>query len=243
MEDEKLKIAICEDTRQEEEKLLALLEKMEIPTEPTVFHSGEELLAVYRPQMFDLLLMDIYMDGMTGIEAVTKIREMDEEVPVAFITTSKDYALESYRLSALQYIEKPYRQRDIASILHLAQKIREEAPVLTVRWHRQEKRIRLAQILYLETQDRTVLLYLRSGETLQVYEKLSDLLPQLEGQPFFYCHKSFCVNLAGVDYIDDTLTCFMMQNGKNVPIRRGLLREARRVLERFLFSRAEEASQ
>ena len=243
MDAEALKLAICEDTKQEEEKLLALLDRLEIPTEPTVFHSGEELLAVYRPQMFDLLLMDIYMDGISGIEAVTRIREMDEEVPVAFITTSKDHALESYRLSALQYIEKPYRQRDITNILHLAQRIRADAPVLTIHWQRQEKRIRLAQILYLETQDSKVIIYLKTGETEQVYEKLTDLLPQLEGQPFFHCHKSFCVNLAGVDYMDKELSCFMMQNNKNVPIRRGLLREARRVLEQFLFSRAEEASQ
>ena len=174
---------------------------------------------------------------------MTRIREMDEEVPVAFITTSKDHALESYRLSALQYIEKPYQKKDIENILHLAQRIREDAPVLIIHWQRQEKRIRLAQILYLETREKKVLIHLRTGETEQVYEKLTNLLTQLEGYPFFYCHKSYCVNLAGVDYIDKELNCFMMQNGKNVPIRRGLIWEARRVLEQFLFSRAEEASQ
>ena len=54
----------------------------------TQFGSSEELLEAFRPGKFDLLLMDIYMDGMTGVEAVQKIREMDDAIPIAFTTTS-----------------------------------------------------------------------------------------------------------------------------------------------------------
>ena len=242
MEEEHLKVAICEDTGSEEEKLTALLDGSDIGVDYTVFHSGEALLAVYRPQMFDLLLIDIYMGGMTGVEAVAKIRETDEEVPVAFITTSKDYALESYRLNALRYIEKPCGKKDVTDILMLAQRKKEDAPALTVQWNRKEMRIRLAQILYLETRDNKVLIYLRTGQTEQVHDKLVNLLPQLEGHSFYHCHKSICVNLAGVEYLDPELKCFRMQNGNNVPIRRSQLREARQVLEQFLFHGAEEAS-
>lgn len=235
--EEALKIAVCEDTKSEEENLLALLDAADTPVECAVFRSGEELLEAYRPQMFDLLLMDIYLGGITGVEAVAKIREVDEEVPVAFITTSKDHALESYRLFALKYIEKPFRKKDIDDILRLARMERDAAPALTVHLNRSERRIRLAQILYLETQADKVAVYLKTGETVQVYEKLSSLLPQLDGQPFFIPHKSFCVNLAGVDYLDPEFKCFVMQNGNNVPVRRDLMREAKRTLESFLFAR------
>ena len=52
-----------------------------LPPNCTQFGSSEELLEAFRPGKFDLLLMDIYMDGMTGVEAVQKIREMDEAHP------------------------------------------------------------------------------------------------------------------------------------------------------------------
>ena len=72
---------------------------------------------------------------------------------------------------------------------------------------------------------------------IEVYEKLQNLLPQLEEQPFFHPHKSFTVNLICVEYIDNELRCFHMQNGKNVPIRRETLGKAKKALETYLFDR------
>lgn len=235
--DDFLNIAICEDTPEEEAKLLSILKKAEIPSQCTVFHRATDLLEIYYPQEFDLLLMDIYMDGMTGVEAVTKIREIDEDVPVAFITTSKDHALESYRLSALKYIEKPYKEKAIEDTLKLAMMEKENAPSLTVRWDGKEKRIRLTQIIYLEVQSRMLTIYLKNGESVSVYDKLSAVLPQLKGQPFFSPHKSYCVNLAQVEYIDSELKCFQMSNGENVPIRRESMGKAKKALENYLFTR------
>lgn len=97
-----------------------MLGKNGFPCVPTVFDSAEALLAVWEPHTFDLLLMDIYMDGMTGVEAVKLLRDRGEELPVAFITSSIDHALDSYRLSALKYIKKPVSPKDVAEILELA---------------------------------------------------------------------------------------------------------------------------
>ena len=116
---EPLRLAICDDLPEEREALLALLEQAPIATVCAQFASSEELLEAFRPGGFDLLLMDIYMDGMTGVEAVRKIREMDETIPIAFTTTSTEHTLESYRLSVLKYLEKPVRQKDINDLLHL----------------------------------------------------------------------------------------------------------------------------
>lgn len=63
-----LRIAICDDRPEEREKLLCLLKQTLILTVSTQFGSSEELLEVFRPGDFDLLLMDIYMNGMTGVE-------------------------------------------------------------------------------------------------------------------------------------------------------------------------------
>ena len=116
---EPLTLAICDDLPEEREKLLRLLELSPIPAVCAQFGSSEELLSAFRPGKFDLLLMDIYMDGMTGVEAVQRIRELDERIPIAFTTTSTEHALEGYRLSVLKYLEKPVRQKDVNDLLRL----------------------------------------------------------------------------------------------------------------------------
>lgn len=237
MED-RLQIAICEDDWEEEGKLLAVLEDIDIDCQCTVFHSAEELLKVYCPKTYDLLLMDIYMGGISGVEAVTRIREIDDGVPVAFVTTSQEFALESYRLSALKYIEKPYKKKEIEDILKLAQMEKEHAPAIRVHRGGQELSIRLSQILYLEAQGRKLSIQRKDGGQLLVNEKLSEVLPQWQEVDFFSSHKSFCVNLAQVQYIDPELKCFVMTDGKKVPIRRETMGKAKRALEDFLFRRA-----
>ena len=239
---EALRIAICEDTKEDEKLLLKILEKSCIPTTCTVFRSGEELLNSYQSDNFDLILTDIYMDGITGIEAITKIREIDENIPVAFVTTSTDYALESYRLSALKYIEKPYTEKEIDMILRLAQLEKDNAPSLMIRKNRQEEHIPFSQILYLEQHAHLLNIYLKNGSSIEIYEKLSSYLPQLTEQGFFSSHKSFSVNLSFVNYIDTELKCFVMQNGKNIPIRRESMGKAKKALENFLFSRTRRMS-
>ena len=72
------------------------------------FDSGESLLAVYRAGMFDLLFLDICMGGITGTETGIAIRKLDRHVKIVFITSSNDYAAESYRAKASHYLLKPH---------------------------------------------------------------------------------------------------------------------------------------
>ena len=129
----------------------------------TQFGSSEELLEAFRPGKFDLLLMDIYMDGMTGVEAVQKIREMDDAIPIAFTTTSTEHTLESYRLSVLKYLEKPVRQKDLDDLLHLVKLQRDSAPRLAIRQNGAAQKLPLSELLCLEQKGHHVLLYRRDG--------------------------------------------------------------------------------
>ena len=223
---EPLRLAICDDLPEEREALLALLEQAPIATVCAQFASSEELLEAFRPGGFELLLMDIYMDGMTGVEAVRKIREMDETIPIAFTTTSTEHTL-----------EKPVRQKDINDLLHLVKLQRDSAPRLAIRQNGETQKIPLSELFYLEQKAHHVFLYRRDGGTLQLYGKLSDLLPQLEGQPFFCPHKSYCVNLAFVRGINEEYQCYEMADEKNVPISRSNRSKAKRAYEDFLFAR------
>ena len=234
---EPIRVAICDDLPGERDTLLDLLDRSPVETKSTLFGSGEEVLEAFRPGKFDLLLMDIYMDGMTGVEAVQKIREMDKAIPIAFTTTSTEQTLESYRLSVLKYLEKPVRQKDIDDLLRLVKLQKDSAPRLAIQQNGKTQKLPLSELMVLEQQGHHVVLSLKGGSTIQLYGKLSDLLPQLEGQPFFCPHKSYCVNLAFVRRINEEYQCYKMSDGKNVPISRANRAGARRAWEDYLFAR------
>ena len=231
-----LKIAVCEDETAQRNRLLALLDESSIKNIYSVFENGEKLLKVFEQGKYDLILMDIYMDSeLTGVEVIRLIREKDKNIPVAFVTTSKEHTLESYRLSAIKYIEKPYSKESIEDTLYLALLKKQDVPSLLVQKNRSIQKIPFADIIYIEQQVHKIFICLNNTEDVYIYGKLSDLNEQLPEEQFFIPHKSFVVNLSFVRYIDTELKCFAMGNHTNVPIRRELLTKAKNTLENYLF--------
>ena len=174
-------------------------------------------------------------DSMTGIEAVSIIRETDADIPVAFITTSTEHALESYRLSAIGYIEKPVSAAELSNILHLAMLKKSDAPSLYVKRNKSMERLALSNIMYIEQRARQIFIHLKENEEIICYEKLSELSDQLPAELFFLPHKSYAVNLSYVTRIDTSLKCFVMTDDTNIPIKRELSGKAKKALERYYF--------
>lgn len=199
---------------------------------------GEDFLKEYQQGKFDLVFMDIYMGGITGVDVVAKLREMGDAVPVAFITTSTDHALESYRLEVLKYIEKPLKERAVLELLQFAQLKKEHTPRLLLKKNGRELFLPFERILYAEQKNHTLYLYLTGGEIVQVKERMDVIEPQFAGQPFFRCHKSYMVNLAYVAELDRELMVFVMKEGHNVHIRRESMGKARKTFEAYLFATA-----
>ncbi len=74
------------------------------------FPNAEELLKNFSPGKYDLMILDIFMEDMTGMEAAEAIRLQDEKVPIVFLTTSQDFMLEGYRVFAAGYLMKPLEE-------------------------------------------------------------------------------------------------------------------------------------
>lgn len=235
---EDLQIAVCEDLLEEQQRLLTQIQKSGIPASCTTFESGEAFLQDYRIGKYDLIFMDIYMVGITGIETVTAIREIDEAVPIAFVTTSTDHTLESYRLEALKYIEKPVKEKAVVELLRMAQLKKENTPRLILKIGGKDCSVAFERILYAEQKAHSLCLFLTGGEVLQVNEKLENVENQFLSQPFFRCHKSYLVNLSYVKALDSELMVFAMKEGKNVHIRRESMGKARKAFEAYLFEKA-----
>ncbi|WP_027398877.1 LytR/AlgR family response regulator transcription factor [Anaerovorax odorimutans] len=239
---EYLNIAVCEDCLEEQKQLISLIENNGFSTKISVFNSGDEILKEYGTGKFDLIFMDIYMDGISGVETVTAIRKIDENVPVAFTSTSTEHTLESYRLGALKYIEKPVKAKPVHELLELARLKKENTPRLILKIKGKDISIPFDRILYAEQNAHTLSLFLEGGELLQLTEKLDNIKEQFEGHDFFRCHKSYLVNFAYVKSLDKELMVFSMKEGKNVHIRRESMAKARKAFEAYLFDMARRMS-
>ena len=81
------------------------------------FSSGEEFLSRFTAGLYDLVVLDIFMGDLTGVDVARKIRETDHNVRLVFCTTSNDFASESYEVDACYYLLKPYTETNVKSML------------------------------------------------------------------------------------------------------------------------------
>lgn len=232
---EELQVALCEDDKEELERLMHLLRNGPVPVRATAFGSGEAFLKDYQPGRFDMVLMDIYMGGISGVETVRRLREQEPELPVAFVTSSQDHALDGYRLKVAKYLEKPVSQTDMDDAVTLAAGRRVQAAVEVVL---QGKKLQLPVSRLISVEQKAHYLLLRStgDRTGQVKGRLDELEPQLAGFPFFRSHKSYLANLSYVTGIDQKLLVFHMKEGQDVYIRRDRMKKAKDAWEDWLFA-------
>lgn len=193
-----LKIAICEDTDADARRLQLYAEQSGLPLLCERFESDEAFLHSFHAGRYDLVFMDIYMNNaVQGIKAAEAIRETDELVMLAFTTSSLDHTLESYRLKALMYLEKPVKAEDVKETLELALMKRKSLSLLTLTAAGgQRKDIPLDSILYFEQKNHVVEVHTASGVFVTSQSaRMDEIEERLPRPPFLRCHRSFMVNL------------------------------------------------
>jgi len=236
----KLRAAVCDDVPSDAARLAGIIEECGIPADICIFESGEALLETFRPGMYDVVFMDIYLGGMRGIEAAGSIREADPDVVLAFITTSLDHTLESYRLGAFKYLEKPITRDAVRETLEYAQLKRRASPLITLKASGGRKEnIPLVSILYLESRGHAVEVHTFSGVITTSQSGHLDEIEKLLPQPqFLRCHRSFLINLDHAVKVDRDLHVFVMKNGGMAGIRRGYLVKYERELDGWYLYKA-----
>ncbi|MDE7243596.1 MAG: LytTR family DNA-binding domain-containing protein [Oscillospiraceae bacterium] len=236
---ERLNIAVCEDDDADSRYLCGLIAASGASASVSVFKSGEDFLAAGRPDQFDLIFMDIYLDNLSGVDVVRRIRELDEAVPVAFTTNSPDFTRESYRLDVARYIDKPVSQKEVDKMLALARSGKAERNRNVIVWGRRDPiEIPVPRLRYVEQREHSLVFNLAGGGVWKRKGRLDDLEPRLAEYSFFRCHKSYLVNLAFVQGIDRERMVFQMREGGSAYIRRELFYKARSTWENWLFSAA-----
>ena len=180
---------------------------------------------------FDLYILDIVMPELSGIGLGVRLRELNSDGPIIYLTISPEYAVDSYAARAFYYLIKPVVREQLYPVLDSAVAAieKQKAACITVKTRDSLYRVRLDDILYAELSGRTIRYYLAGGERLDsttvrgpFHEEIAPLLADAR---FFQCGASFVANLFYVTAVGKN--CFQMDGGKKVPISRSLAAQAR----------------
>lgn len=240
--DHTLRIAICEDLPADRELLIQRIRQSGFSAKWETFESGEAFLAKFKPGLYHLIYLDIYMAGLTGMQTAAAIREQDEAVLLAFTTTSRDHAFEANKYRSLLYIEKPVTQEMVSHTLTLAASLREtkRSQVLTISAEKKRLDIRHDDIIYAEVLGQRCILHLwdRGGLDVSTNFNIDDLEAMLPTPRFLRTHRSYIVNLDMVKRSNGT--DFIMKDGGIAYITQRDYRRIMRLYDEWLFGQARE---
>lgn len=162
------------------------------------FADGDEIAENYRP-VYDILFMDIEMKHLDGMETARRIRQLDGEVLIIFITNTAQYAINGYSVGATDYMLKPvpyfcFSQQLKKAVGQLQKRARFD---LTVTAEDGMRRLNTAEIYYIESDGHTVHFYTENGD-FSASGLLKNFEEKLAGRPFARCNNCYLVNLAQV---------------------------------------------
>ncbi|GAA0103072.1 two-component system response regulator RgaR [Paraclostridium bifermentans] len=166
------------------------------------FTSGEELLENY-PNNLDILILDIQMDGIDGMNTARRIRTFDSKVEIIFMTSYSEFMQEGYEVRAYRYLLKPidFDKLNKHIIPCVNELKRRNSNYLTINTKNYIDRIKIDSILYIETQRPNLLIY-TNKKVHSLRMSMRKIEGILEEYSFYRCHNSFLVNLKEIESMD-----------------------------------------
>lgn len=237
-----MRIAVCDDEPAMLEYLSGLVlrwgEQQGEQVAVERFPSAQALwFAWAESPRFDLLLLDIQMEGMDGVALAHKIRERDERCVILFITGTAEFMAEGYDVSAMHYLLKPVDEAKLFACLEkAAARLRRAPRQLLLPVDGVQTRFCAEDIFYAEAFAHTVCIHTGASQA-QVQVSISALEQLLAGEPFIRCHRSYLVNLRHIRRIGREE--LLLDGGEKLPVSRRLYAAVNEAFIRFF--KGEEA--
>ena len=220
-------IAICDDSKQERQILAALFKRYQelhaTPLQIHIFQNGFSLLdAIDQGKRFDITILDILMPGENGIEIARNIRASGTDTEIIFLTSSPEYAVDSYEVKAQNYLLKPVtEEKFFASIDSILAELDEKdtASFIIYTTEKQYSRIRVSSLVYGEVTHRTITLHLADQTMISAVMTFTEFQDILKAYPDFpYPHRSYAVNMNSIQYV--TKSDIILTDGQKIPLSR-----------------------
>ena len=233
-----VKIAICDD----EEKSVALherivkecLQSVGIGCEITTYTQSRNLLYDITDDAFfyDLILLDIEMPGISGMEMPQKIKGYLPNVRIIFVTSHTEYAIDAFELSIFRYVPKNNLETKLpAAVIDAAKLVELEAgQEYTIQTANRMEKIPYKDIFYIQRDGKNASIVSSAG-TSKVRKSLQQVFEELNAPEFIFIDRGYIVNIVQVMKINDSIA--VLKNGEQLPISRSHLQEVKRQINQF----------
>ena len=216
-----LRFAVVEDRLPDAQRLESLLRLAFGGGQPLVcdhYESGDAFLAAFPSKEYQVVFLDICMEGTNGIETARILRRADPDLLLVFVTSSPEYVWDAFPVHPFDYLLKPYREEKLFLLADELRRVLFRAePELEVRIARQQVHLPLRKIQYAMAQNHYVRIVSDDGEcrAVSTFSQVEQLLRAQAN--FIVCNRGVILNMDKVLRLDSD--CFEMLDGTCLPVR------------------------
>jgi len=236
-----LKIAVCDDSHEDVITIKKIIRSWNSLPEDSIvrtFESGDSLVSAHSSETFNFIFLNVVMPFIDGIETAKEIRSFDKKVKIVFLTSSPEFALDSYSVKASNYLLKPVDKKALFECLdELYSDFEEEFSGIAVKSFSSIYNIPFHSIEYIEAMNKRVLISLFDGKTVESTEPFYIFEEKLLPFPdFFKCHRSYIVNIHRIASFNPK--DIFMRSGKSIPLSRSCRKDFEENYFETLFGKA-----
>ena len=230
-----MNIAICDDNRKFVKSLKKdLLNLSTLDTIVEEFYNGEELTIFYEEfgGLFDVVFLDMEMDGINGIEAANKIRTIDKHVKIVFVTSYEGYMRDSFQCRPFDFLIKPVSIEKITTLYNIIeQSLVDEPKAFVFMEDKEHVRLLYDDILYIENDKHVAWIHTKSQGVRKISYGLGSVLKSLDPNVFFRTHNSYAINLKYFKYTEDYVI-HLYETDAQIPLSKSKKKLFKKLLER-----------
>lgn len=235
-----MRIAVVDDFQKDRDMLALWVEgyikEKRVDWELFCYPGGEEFLKDFSSGKFQVVFMDIYMNGMNGMETAKQIRMRDQECRIIFSTSSDQYAVMGYSVQAFDYLVKPYKKERLWELMErLMEQFSRHDRYIEVKEERIVKRVWVDTILMAELVGHYVWIY-TSDQTIKTRMKIKELAELLDDGRFLECYRNILINMDFVEKLGADE--FLLRGGKKAPIQESRMKTVRQIFSDYMFEKA-----
>lgn len=229
------RVAVCDDDQEQALRIGSVVAEWSrergYVCEARIFACAEEFLFEYEEdRTYDILLLDVEMEKISGIELAKRIRRDNDRAEIIFITSHAEFIGEGYEVDALHYLVKPVAGEKLMEVLsRAAEKLAEEPPSLVLTCQGETVRVYEGEILYVESFLHYVEIHTKDGQ-YRIKESISAFADRL-GDTFYRIHRSYLVSLKYITRI--TRTSVTLEGKTILPLARGKYDDVNRAFIRY----------
>lgn len=235
---QKLQVAVVEDNNEDRQwlsdKLADYFRARHTSHTLLTFSSGEEFISALQDSWFDIVFMDIYLSGITGIEAAQILRMKDRDCKLVFLTISPEHMRRGFSLNSAHYLIKPVEDEDFIQAMKNCRIQRKcLVPFLEAPPGKWSIRLDTLDILYVEAAGRAAAIHTKNGTISagQSFQATAERL--LPDERFLLCNKGILINMDFVSALEKDH--FLMVTGERLPIAPRRKKELETLYQNYIF--------